>query len=66
MEVKFPDVEVQLSGQDGNAFSIIGRVSQALKRAGHREGAEEFRQAAFAAESYDAVLQLVMRTVETR
>lgn len=64
--VKFPDVEVQMSGEDGNAFAIIGRVSQALKRAGHVEGAKEFRAAAFGADSYDAILQLVLRTVETR
>lgn len=29
----YPDIEVQLTGQDGNAFAIIGRVSKALKNA---------------------------------
>lgn len=28
------DVTVQLSGEDGNAFNIIGRVSRALRKAG--------------------------------
>lgn len=28
------DVEVQLSGEDGNAFSIMARVQRALKQAG--------------------------------
>ena len=31
---KYPDVTVELSGQDGNAFFIIGRTRSALKRAG--------------------------------
>lgn len=58
------DVQVQLSGTDGNVFAIIGRVKQALERAGHREEAKAFTAAAFRAESYDAVLVLCMQTVE--
>lgn len=43
---KFPDVEVQLSGQDGNAFFIVARVRKALERAGHhKEAAEYFKEA---------------------
>lgn len=34
MEPKYPDIEVELSGQDGNAFMIIGRVQRALRNAG--------------------------------
>lgn len=30
---RFP-VRVQLSGQDGNAFAILGRVQRALRKAG--------------------------------
>lgn len=33
MTPKYTDIEVQLTGQDGNAFAIIGRVSKALKNA---------------------------------
>ncbi len=61
--VQFPDVEVNLTGRDGNVFAIIGRVSSALKRAGHPEAAKRYVNAAFAAPSYDAVLQLTMQTV---
>ncbi len=32
--IKYPEIEVQLSGQDGNAFSILGNVTTALRRAG--------------------------------
>lgn len=32
--IKYPDVEVQLSGEDGNAYAIMGRVAGALRRNG--------------------------------
>lgn len=31
---KYPDVEVKLAGEDGNSFSILGRVQRALREAG--------------------------------
>jgi len=31
---KYPNVEVQLTGEDGNAYSIMARVGSALKEAG--------------------------------
>lgn len=34
MNTKYPDIEVQLTGNDGNAFAIMGAVSSALRRAG--------------------------------
>ena len=33
MEPKYPKIEVQLTGNDGNAFSILGAVSKAMKKA---------------------------------
>ena len=33
-DVKFPQVKVQLVGQEGNAFSIMGRCAAAARRAG--------------------------------
>ena len=32
--VKYPQVQVRLAGEDGNAFSILGRTMKALRRAG--------------------------------
>lgn len=43
---KHPDVTVKLVGEDGNAFSILGRVSSALKKAGYYESAEEYMEEA--------------------
>ena len=55
---------VELIGQDGNVFSIIGQISKALKRAGRREDAAEFTQRAFACGSYNEVLRLVFEYCE--
>ena len=51
---------VKLTGEDGNAFAIIGRCSKALKRAGLPEQATEFCGKAMAADSYNKVIQLAM------
>ncbi|MFJ9241001.1 hypothetical protein ACIRJ3_39190 [Streptomyces anulatus] len=61
---QYPNVAVQLSGEDGNVYSVIGLVQKALRRAGHREAATEFSQAALGSQSYDEVVQLAMRTVD--
>jgi hypothetical protein len=31
--MKYPNVKVKLTGKDGNAFAILGRVRVALKKA---------------------------------
>ena len=62
-DVKFPKIKVKLTDEDGNVFSIIGRVSSHLKRAGHVEAASEFTKLAMKQKSYDDVLQLVMKWV---
>lgn len=65
-EVKYSDVEVQLSGEDGNAFFVIGRVSSALRRAGvPSEEISEFTDEAMSGD-YDNVLQTCMKWVTVR
>jgi len=32
--VKYPNIKVKLVGEDGNAFAILGRVKQAMRRGG--------------------------------
>lgn len=66
VKVKYPDVSVQLVGKDGNAFSIMGAVTRELRRNGHVDGIDEFMKEAQEQESYDAFLQVVMRTVNVR
>jgi hypothetical protein len=33
-EPKYPHVKVKLVGHDGNAFTVLGRVTQAMRRHG--------------------------------
>ncbi|ABD58207.1 hypothetical protein PBI_COOPER_90 [Mycobacterium phage Cooper] len=61
---RFPDVHVQLTGQDGNVFFIIGKVSKALRAAGHVAEVTEFVNAVTDTDSYDAALAVVMQWVE--
>ncbi len=61
---KYGNVKVQLSGQDGNAFAIMARVSSALRK----EGVPECEVEDYLAESmegdYDALLRTAMRWVD--
>ena len=51
--------ECKLVGTDGNVFSIIGKVSACLKKAGQADKAKEFQQKAMSSKSYDEVLMLL-------
>lgn len=55
---------VRLSGEDGNAFSILNRVDKALQQAGYtKEEREQYQQEA-TQEDYDHLLQTTMKWVE--
>jgi hypothetical protein len=54
----------KLVGTDGNVFSIIGKVSSTLKRAGQHDKATQFMTRAFASDSYEDVLCLCSEYVE--
>ena len=61
MEPLYPDIEVNLVGEDGNAFFIIGRVRLALRRGGVGEEAVE----AFTGRGdYDNVIRTARKYVE--
>ena len=65
MDIKFPEITVQLSEMDGNVFSIIGRTCRAMQRGGvSAEDIEAFKEDAKSGD-YDHALQTVMKTVET-
>lgn len=62
---RYPDVYVQLTGEDGNAWFIMGRVRGALKTAGvPEETISEFVQEAASQKSYDDFLATVMRWID--
>jgi len=58
------DVQVSLVGEDGNAFTILSRVTKALKRAGHGDLVDEFMEEATSGD-YNHLLQTVLEYVET-
>ncbi len=59
---KYPDVYVELVGQDGNAFAILGRVSDALKRAGHADAVRPYMDEAMSGD-YVHLLRVTAETV---
>ena len=64
--IKYPDIEVQLSGSDGNAISIIGKVSRALKKGGiERSVVNEFADEAMSGD-YNNVIQTCMKWVRVK
>ena len=50
---------LKLTGEDGNAFAILGRAAKALKRAGRSDEVDTFMAEATAG-NYDHLLQVVM------
>jgi hypothetical protein len=60
---KYADVEVQLSGVDGNAFAIMGAVASALRRHGVPVAEiDEYRRESMSGD-YDHLLRTAMRWV---
>ncbi|MBT6051399.1 MAG: hypothetical protein HOG49_31755 [Candidatus Scalindua sp.] len=61
--MKYPDIKVQLTGNDGNAYAILANVGKALKRA-NVDAAEiaSFKHEAMFGD-YDHLLQTCMRWV---
>ncbi len=63
MDVKYPDITVQLTGQDGNAFMVLALVEKAMRKAGlSKEEIDEYRKEAMAGD-YDNLLVVSMQTV---
>lgn len=63
-DIKYPDVQVQLVGEDGNAFAIMGAVSKALRRAGvPKEEIDQYRAESMSGD-YDNLLSVAMQWVD--
>lgn len=65
MTPKYPQINIPLVGEDGNAFAILGRVRAAMKKA--KVPPEEMTAFSNEAASgdYDHLLQTVMKWVGT-
>ena len=55
---KYPEIEVQILGRDGNAFAIMGAISTALRKAGVPK--EEINQ--YTSESMSGDYENLLRT----
>lgn len=62
---KYPNITVNLTSINGNAFSLIGATVKAL-RVNHipKEEIDAFKEEAMSGD-YDHVIQTIMKTVET-
>lgn len=60
---KYPNISVELSGKDGNAFAIMANVGKALKRNNvPQEEVEQFYAEGMSGD-YDHLLRTAMRWV---
>jgi hypothetical protein len=63
-DIRYPGLQVQLIGEDGNAFAVLGRVQKALRKAGvSKEERDEFLAEATSGD-YDHLLATVMDWVD--
>jgi Domain of unknown function (DUF4314) len=60
---RYPEVQVQLSGQDGNAFAILGRTTAALRAAGVPQEDIDAYVAEATSGDYDHLLHTTMAWV---
>lgn len=57
------NIKIKLSGEDGNAFAILGRVAQALREKGYADLASKFLEEATSGD-YDHLLLTAAKYVE--
>jgi hypothetical protein len=63
MNPKYPDITVQLVGEDGNAFHILGKMQRALRQAGVSDAEVKAFHAEATAGDYDHLLRTCMAWV---
>lgn len=65
MTPKYPNITVELVGQDGNAFAILGRCKQAAQMAGFEKAEIDAFITEATSGDYDHLLQTAMRWFDT-
>jgi hypothetical protein len=61
---RYPQVAVRLTGEDGNAFAILGRIREAMHTAGIPDAEIDEFMAEATDSDYDHLLQTCMRWVD--
>ena len=57
-------IKVELIGEDGNIFNLVGITIKALERNGQKEKAKEMRNKVFKAKNYEEALKVISDYVE--
>jgi hypothetical protein len=65
MDIKYPHIFVRLVGEDGNAFSIIGRTVRAMRMEGISDDEISLFRSEATAGDYNHLLYTVMSWVNT-
>lgn len=63
---KYPDITVQLTGKDGNAFYILGICLRAMRRAGLNQAERDAFQAEAISGNYDHLLAICIEWFEVK
>jgi hypothetical protein len=61
-EIRHPEIQVQLTGTDGNAYAILAAVQKALRKTGHSDEVAAFLAEATSGD-YAHLLATCMRWV---
>ena len=61
---KYPDITVRLTGEDGNAFNILGICLRAMRRAGLSQEERDAFRAEATSGNYDLLLATCMEWFE--
>ena len=64
LSVKHPDISVQLTGQDGNVFNLMGVVIRALRSHGFGDEVDDFISEVTSSKSYHEALAVMMQWVD--
>lgn len=66
-EIRYPHVHVKLTGTDGNAYAMIGKVQNALRRANVPPAeVKQFAIAAMDQHSYDDLMRFLTQIVDVQ
>ncbi|HEU0252828.1 MAG TPA: hypothetical protein VFR12_07315 [Pyrinomonadaceae bacterium] len=61
--VKYPNVTVRLTGENGNAFNLIGLTTSAIRKVEGNDAANKFVNEAMLQTSYDNLLVYIQEIV---
>ena len=64
--VRYPSIKVKLTGGDGNAFTILGKVVRAIRNAGVPQAERDAFQEQATSGDYDHLLGVAQQWVDCR